>query len=80
VFANEPNDHYASKGVTYITYPDAVRFIVEIRGQSWIEAGIGVASVHQQWDEMLIDMFRMANAHDRTIDKRVNDIQSFLAT
>ncbi len=80
VFASEPNDHYASKGVTYITYSDAVGFIVRIRGQSWIEAGIGVASVHQQWDEMLIDIFAMANAHTKTIDQRVDDIQSFLAT
>jgi hypothetical protein len=80
LFSNQPNDHYASKGVTYITYRDAARFIVEIRGQSWIEGAIGVASVHQQWDEMLIEIFGIANAHERSIDQRTNDIESFLAT
>lgn len=80
VFSNERNDHYASKGVMYLTYREAIRFVVEIRGESWIEAAIGVKSVHQQWDEMLIEMFRIANAHDRSIDQRVSDLESFLAT
>jgi hypothetical protein len=68
LFSNRPNDHYASKGVTYITYRDAARFIVEVRGQSWIEAAIGVASVHQQWDahRSISDCERSQAQHRRT--------------
>jgi hypothetical protein len=80
LFSRQPNKYYAEKGVTYITHRDAVRFIVEIRGQSWIEAGIGVASVHQQWDEMLVDLFRLAKADNRTVDERTDDVESFLTT
>ena len=80
LFSNQPNDHYAARGVTYIKYRDAARFIVEVRGQSWIEAAIGVASVPQQWDDMLIEVFRIANAHQRSIEERTDDIEAFLAT
>jgi hypothetical protein len=80
LFSNQRNEHYAAKGVTYITYREAARFIVEIRGQCWIESCIGVASVHQQWDEMLVELFRIANVHDRTLDQRTDDIESYLAT
>jgi hypothetical protein len=80
LFSNERNDYYASKGVSYITYQEAARFIVEVRGNSWIDAGIGVKSVHQQWDEMLIEVFKIANVHERSVEQRVADLLSFLVT
>ena len=80
VFSKQRNDSYASKGVTYITYREAIQFIVDVRGNSWIEAGMGVKSVHQQWDEMLVEMFRIANAQDRDVSQRVSDLESYLAT
>lgn len=79
VFSNEPNEHYGKKGVTYIPYRAAIEFIVTIRGQSWIDSGLGVSSIHQQWDEMLIDMFKIANNQDRSVEQRIADVEEFLA-
>ena len=80
MLSKERSKYYSSKGVIYITYREAIQFIVDVRGNSWIEAGIGVTSVHQQWDEMLVEMFRIANAHDRDAGQRVSDLGSYLAT
>src|ERR1700687_1690085 len=44
VFSREPNEHYASRGVTYIDLRSVVNFLVDVRGQCWIDADIGVAS------------------------------------
>ena len=80
VFSAEPNEHYLSKGVEYITFRQAIDFIVTIRGQCWIEANIGVASCHHQWDDLLKDILGIANDHSRTIEDRADEIEAFLAT
>ena len=78
VFARKCNKDYASKGVTYITFRDVIRFLVEVRGQSWIECNLGVASCHTQWDEVLKEVFSIAN--DRaSVDERIERIESYLA-
>ncbi len=80
VFAKEPNEHYQSRGVTYITFREVITFIVTVRGQSWIEENIGVASIHDQWDDILTTMFAIANRTDCSVQKRVEEIETFLAT
>jgi hypothetical protein len=80
VFSKEPNEHYAAKGVTYITFREAIEFIVRERGQCWVEANIGVASLHHQWDDMLIEIFHIANSYERSVEQRADDIETFLAT
>jgi len=80
VFSKEPNEHYASRGVKYITFREAIDFIVGVRGQCWVEKNIGVASLHHQWDDMLIEIFRIANNHERTVEQRADDVETFLAT
>ncbi len=67
VFANKPNQHYLAQGVKYITFSEIVNFLVEVRGQCWIESGIGVASVHYQWDEQINKVFEIANDVERTL-------------
>ncbi len=79
VFAHETNKNYVSKGVTYITFRDVIRFLVEVRGQSWIECNLGVPSCHTQWDEVLIKVFKIAN--DRaSVDERIERFESYLAS
>ena len=79
VFAQKINGDYASKGVTYITFRDVIKFLVEVRGQSWIECNSGVASCHTQWDEGLNEVFVIAN--DRaSVDERIKSIERYLAT
>lgn len=80
VMAEAANEHYQAKGVTFITFDEAIRFIVEIRGQCWIDANIGVSSLHHQWDELLIDIFELANKVDLSVEERVTEIKTYLAT
>jgi hypothetical protein len=79
LFADQSNRHYKEKGVSYITYRQAIEFIVSVRGQCWIESNIGVASVHSQWDDLLIDIFRVANKMQDAVESRVLEITAMLA-
>jgi hypothetical protein len=74
VFSREPNEHYKSSGVTYVTYSDAVRFLVEVRGECWLNKNIGVASVHYQWNPLINRIFEIANTNSRSIEERCSEI------
>lgn len=80
LFADDLNPHYQGKGVSYITFEQAIEFIVSIRGQCWIEKNIGVASAHHQWDDLLTEVFRIANNTQVPREDRVRSIRSMLAT
>jgi nucleoside diphosphate kinase len=80
VFANEPNLHYFNEGVKYITFSQIVNFLVEVRGQCWIKSGIGVASVHYQWDEQINKIFEIANDFEKTLEVRESKILEFLVS
>lgn len=79
VFSEAPNTHYQDKGVTYITFKEAITFVVQERGNCWAEHGMGVASCHHQWDELLIEVFNFANDRQQTVEERVERIVKFLA-
>ena len=79
VFAREINEFYERKGVTYIPFRCVSRFLVTERGQSWINCDLGVASVHTQWDEVLDEVFSIANDHTLPVNERINRIESYLA-
>lgn len=80
VFANEPNPHYLAKGVKYITFAEIARFLVEVRGQCWIESGIGISSVHFQWDKQINKVFAFANDFEKQLSERQSAILEFLAS
>ena len=61
VFSKEPNQYYAARSVTYISLREVVNFLVEVRGQSWIESKIGVASLHEQWNQSIKEILAIAN-------------------
>ncbi len=79
MFSRAPNSHYQKKGMSVITFEQAISFIVEVRGECWVRADIGVASSHHQWDELLVEIFEIANEHGKSVATRVRDIQSLLA-
>jgi hypothetical protein len=79
VVSKEPNEHYKSKGVTYISFSEIVSFIVNVRGQCWLEMGLGVASSHPQWDPVLTTVFALANDQTKSTSTRAKDIEQYLA-
>jgi hypothetical protein len=80
IFANEPNKYYSGKGIKYITFSQIAEFLTEVRGQSWIAAGIGVASLHYQWDEQINKIFEIINSSVKTLEVMQYEIMEFLAS
>lgn len=78
VFCEQPNDHYAKLGVQYITFLDMVRFLVEVRGQCWIAANIGVASIHYQWDPLINQIFDVINRMDVDNEVKIQEVLQVL--
>ncbi len=74
MFCNSENDRHKERGVSYITYKAIIEFLVSIRGQSWTEAGVGVASRHQQWDARISGMFRIANDDSLSMEKKLEAV------
>lgn len=79
LFGEEMNPHFRDKGVSYITFRQVIEFIVRIRGECWIRKNIGVASAHNQWDDLLTGIFAIANDTRQSAEERVRSIQSILA-
>ena len=80
VFADELNQHYVQQGVKYIIYSQIVQFLVEVRGQCWIESGIGIASIHYQWYEQINKIFELANDFRMLQEERESTILTFLVS
>ncbi len=78
IFAEKKNDHYAKRGVSYITYCQIIKFLVEVRGKSWLTEKIGVASIHQQWDDFIKEIFCVANNRQLDDDEKIQTIARML--
>ncbi|MBU1627795.1 hypothetical protein KKB18_10540 [bacterium] len=78
LFAEEPNRHYLDQGVTFITYLQIVQLLVEVRGSCWIDSGIGVSSIHHQWDDLINQIFTVANNFAISEDERIAQIMTML--
>lgn len=74
IFCETPNEHYAKAGVEYVTFTDMVRFLVQVRGQCWIAANIGVASVHYQWDALIKQIFNVINTPDVEAENKISEV------
>lgn len=80
VFANAINQHYAKQGVKFIKIEQIAQFLVEIRVQCWIKSGIGVVSLHYQWDEQINKVFDIANDFTKSLHERQSAILEFLVS
>lgn len=78
IFAYNQNPHYFDLGVNFITFSEMVDFLVEERGQCWIKSGIGVSSVHYQWDDQINEIFGIVNNFSKSPDERKSAILQLL--
>lgn len=53
--------------LTHILFEEIIDFLVDVRGQCWVNENIGTASVHYQWDDLIKKVFDIAN--DQLIDR-----------
>lgn len=78
VFARQPDKHWRTKGVTYVTFGDCIKFLAEDRGQCWQTAGIGRRSMHDQWNPLIKRIFEIANDASFDPSRRQKDILKIL--
>ena len=64
--------------LTNILFDDIINFLVDIRGQCWLEENIGIASIHKQWDSLINKVFDIANDHSIDINSRKQNIKTLL--
>jgi hypothetical protein len=80
IFANEPNEYYLNQGVQYISFSQIAQFLVDVRGQCWADSGIGVSSLHDQWDPHINKVFEIANDFEISPQTRQAAILDLLAS
>lgn len=56
--------------LTNILFDEIVDFLVDVRGQCWVTENIGTASIHYQWDDLIVNIFSIANNQEIPIDER----------
>jgi hypothetical protein len=61
VFSKRPNRHFQNRGTTYITFGQIIEFLAIVRGECWVNSGIGVASIHNQWEPLIDKAFAIFN-------------------
>jgi len=66
--------------LTNILFDDIIDFLVEIRGQCWLEKNIGIASIHYQWDNLINKVFDIGNEHSIDLDTRKHKIRALIKT
>lgn len=64
--------------LTNILFDEIIDFLVDVRGQCWLNENIGVASIHDQWDDLINDFFAIANDQSIAIEDRKSNIKSLL--
>ena len=66
------------KHIKNVLFDDIINFIVDVRGQCWKENGLGVSSIHYQWDDLINEIFKIANDTSLTGDVKKTTILSLL--
>jgi len=78
IFSQFPHERHQERGVTYITFRSIIEFLVSIRGQSWRDAKLGVASQHQQWPPFVCEIFNIANNASGSLEEKMANVEKLL--
>jgi len=73
-----PSKDWRSRGLTYISCAEIINFLVGVRGECWITNNIGTKSTHDSWDNLIKDIFKVANDQTKSVDKKQRDIYEIL--
>lgn len=58
------------KHLVNISFDHIIEFLVTVRGQCWIEKGMGIRSHHPQWDLLINEIFKLCNQRHDTNEIR----------
>jgi hypothetical protein len=78
IFSESANPTWVSRGVSYITFDDCIRFIVNDRGQCWAQAAVGRRSIHDQWSDLIKRVLEVANRPDLDPQRRQTEVRAIL--
>jgi hypothetical protein len=66
--------------VPQITFREIAEFIVKLRTPCWKGYGLGVRSLHGQWDKLICDIWDIGNpASDQSDEKKIQSILALLS-
>jgi hypothetical protein len=71
-----PNKNW--QHISNILIDDIINFIVDVRGQCWVNENIGTASIHYQWDGLINKIFDIANNQTIDLEERKKNIRKLL--
>ena len=78
IISETKNMHYSGKGIKYVTIEEVLDFIVKVRGECWINANMGIASHHQQWNLFMKHIFEIANEENKSVDIKKRNIRKYM--
>jgi hypothetical protein len=56
-----PSKEWQEKKLIFISCSNILDFLIVERGGCWVEEDIGVKSIHNPWDDLINDIFNVAN-------------------
>lgn len=73
-----PSKEILDKGLTFISCVEIINFLTLERGECWVASEIGTKSIHDPWDTLIKDIFKIANDRTKSSDKKEKDIYEIL--
>lgn len=79
LFAQQPPaKSWQDKGLSFISCSDIIDFLIGQRGECWVESEIGVRSIHDSWDKLINDLFKIANNPKITSEQKMTCVYEVL--
>lgn len=73
-----PSKDLLNKGLTFISCLEILNFLTLVRGECWVASEIGTKSIHDPWDTLIKDIFKVANDSTKSSDEKKKDIYALL--
>ena len=73
-----PSKEFQDKGLTFISCVEIINFLTLERGECWVASEIGTKSIHEPWDTLIKDIFKIANDRTKSSDKKEKEIYEIL--
>jgi len=78
-FAKTKSQQAVPPSIQQITFQEIAEFIVKVRTQCWIQAGLGVHSQHPQWDEMILRIWKLGDPKRAgSSEEKIRNIAEYL--
>lgn len=75
----DPSIELRNKGLNYISLTNILNFIIGERGECWVVNNLGDKSIHDSWDSLIKDFFKVANDKTKSLNDKKKEIYKILS-